>query len=357
MLYSGIALGFVGGFLGIAVGVAALVGGILGRTLGGDISMSAAVLALAVSLVALAGAINMRRHWRAGVLLDAACAVLGYAALPEYYLAPAIALVLPAILYVAGDLILRRRAAGQVKHAVNQARKQYAQTGELDMKRDMPVNYEVANMPEQETDDAKIELPAQSFDIEFDVNDITRENPDKTELQAKQFDEELNLGEVEKKRLPDDGAQLKTTSFDEELGISKDESFAEAKKNDYVKDETEVDTSDAKAEDDNQPKPLGAVEQAQADHELNAAQSISSAAERAMYGCDSIVGVPGNALDQAMSAGEAMAQSASVKLESDNANIDEAANQSEAPQVQPSQPRQPISRGARKRQGKRQKGR
>ena len=122
MLYSGIALGFVGGFLGIAIGVAALVGGILGRTLGGDISMSAAVLALAVSLVALAGAINMRRHWRAGVLLDAACAVLGYAALPEYYLAPAIALVLPAILYVAGDLILRRRAAGQVKHAVNQAR-------------------------------------------------------------------------------------------------------------------------------------------------------------------------------------------------------------------------------------------
>ena len=76
MLYSGIALGFVGGFLGIAIGVAALVGAILGRTLGGDISMSAAVLALAVSLVALAGAINMRRHWRAGVLLDAACAVL-----------------------------------------------------------------------------------------------------------------------------------------------------------------------------------------------------------------------------------------------------------------------------------------
>ena len=225
------------------------------------------------------------------------------------------------------------------------------------MKRDMPVNYEVANMPEQETDDAKIELPAQSFDIEFDVNDITRENPDKTELQAKQFDEELNLGEVEKKSLPDDGAQLKTTSFDEELGISKDESFAEAKKNDYVKDETEVDTSDAKAEDDNQPQPLGAVEQAQDDHELKAAQSISSAAERAMYGCDSIVDVPGNALDQAMSAGEAMAQSASVKLESDNANIDEAAGQSEAPQVQPSQPRQPISRGARKRQGKRQKGR
>ena len=131
MLYAGVALGFLGSLLGLAISVAALLGALLGRLTGGVLSAGAAGMALVISLVALAGAINMRRHWRAGALLDALCGGLGMLALSEYYLAPALTLLMPSVIYVAADVLARRRAARQVVQAAIKAREDIAGQGEL----------------------------------------------------------------------------------------------------------------------------------------------------------------------------------------------------------------------------------
>ena len=126
MLYACIALGVLGSLLGVAISLAALVGALLGRALGAGLSPGLAALALLASLVALAGAVNMRAHWRKGALLVAVCGAAGLLALPEFFIAPAITLVLPGVLYVAGEMVLRRRVSVSVRGVAQRARDELA---------------------------------------------------------------------------------------------------------------------------------------------------------------------------------------------------------------------------------------
>lgn len=268
MLYTGIALGLLGGMFGIAIGAAALVGGALGRVSGGDISMGAAALAMALSFVALAGTLNMRKHWRAGVILDAVCGVLGCAVLPVYFIAPAIMLLLPAALYVAGDAVLRRRAAGQVKRAAREARAQYARTDNMEIKQ------------------------KDAYDVKAAENSYDYDSPLDTAQYAQKAHEE---------------------------------------------------SDDGRAETDNSAGINAAVPDA-------SSQSISSAAERAMYGCDSIIDVPGNALEQAMSAGVSMENEVAEKA---GFNVENEKTKSEPPHKNIG--KATISRGTRVRQSRKRR--
>lgn len=183
MLYAGVALGFLGALLGLAISVAALLGALLGRLTGGALSMGAAGVALVISLVALAGAVNMRRHWRAGALLDALCGGLGMLALPEYYLAPALTLLMPAAIYVAADILARRRAARQVVQAAIKAREDIAGQDEVnaaDGAVDGMTGSEVDNAANGTYDDAISEMAVHASGQECDASN----NADETAVHA-----------------------------------------------------------------------------------------------------------------------------------------------------------------------------
>jgi hypothetical protein len=183
LLYAGVALGFLGALLGLAISVAALLGALLGRLTGGALSMGAAGVALVISLVALAGAVNMRRHWRAGALLDALCGGLGMLALPEYYLAPALTLLMPAAIYVAADILARRRAARQVVQAAIKAREDIAGQDEVnaaDGAVDGMTGSEVDNAANGTYDDAISEMAVHASGQECDASN----NADETAVHA-----------------------------------------------------------------------------------------------------------------------------------------------------------------------------
>ena len=179
MLYAGVALGFLGALLGLAISVAALLGALLGRLTGGVLSAGAAGMALVISLVALAGAINMRRHWRAGALLDALCGGLGMLALSEYYLAPALTLLMPSVIYVATDILARRRAARQVVQAAIKAREDIAGQGELNAA-DGAVDGMIGSEVDGTYDDAMSEMAVHASGQECDASN----NADETAVHA-----------------------------------------------------------------------------------------------------------------------------------------------------------------------------
>ena len=195
MLYTGVALGFLGALLGLAISVAALLGALLGRLTGGVLSTGAAGVALVISLVALAGAINMRRHWRAGALLDALCGGLGMLALSEYYLAPALTLLMPSVIYVAADMLARRRAARQVVQAAIKAREDIAGQGEVnaaDGAVDGMTGSEVDNAANGTYDDAMSEMAVHASGQEYDASN----NADETAVHAGEASDEADVFEL-----------------------------------------------------------------------------------------------------------------------------------------------------------------